>query len=89
MKNIERMNMKGECFIEGQINIFDLLVIEVVKPKEIVIKEENKEIDILDSIIKLYSKSCSRIVKTHSGALLVELEDKTLYFNGSGINHIY
>lgn len=80
--------MKNECFIEGQINIFDLPVIEVIKSKEIIIKGKNKERDNLDSVIKLYSKSCSRIVKTHSGALLVELEDKTLYFNASGINEL-
>jgi hypothetical protein len=86
MKNIERINMKNECFIEGQISIFDLPVIEVIKPKEIIIKEKNKEIDKFDSIIKLYTKSCSIIVKTFSGALLVELDDKTLYFNSKGIN---
>lgn len=77
--------MKNECFIEGQISIFDLPAIEVLKPKEI-IKEQNNEIDKLDSIINLYSESCSRIVKTFSGALLVELDDKTLYFNANGIN---
>lgn len=85
-ENIERINMKSECFIEGQISIFELPVIEVVKPKEI-IREETKEIDNkLAPIIKLYSNSCSRIVKTFSGALLVELEDKTLYFDSKGIN---
>ncbi|EHI97591.1 hypothetical protein CDLVIII_0869 [Clostridium sp. DL-VIII] len=47
--------MKSECFIEGQISIFDLPVIEIVKPKKIMIKEENKEIDKFDSITKLYS----------------------------------
>ncbi|OVE70016.1 hypothetical protein CCS79_03125 [Clostridium diolis] len=78
--------MKSECFIEGQISIFDLPAIEVIKPKEIIIKEKDKEIDKFDSIIKLYSKSCSRIVKTCSGALLVELDDKTLYFNSKVIN---
>lgn len=78
--------MKNECFIGGQISIFDLPAIEVIKPKNIVIKEEIKEIDKFDAITKLYSRSCSRIVKTLSGALLVELEDKTLYFNESGIN---
>jgi hypothetical protein len=78
--------MKNEFFIGGQISIFDLPVIEVAKQKEIIIKEENKEMDKFDSIIKLYSESCSRMVKTLSGALLVELEDKTLYFNASGIN---
>lgn len=58
--------------------------------KEIIIdsnlKEQNIKLDKLDYIIKLYSQSCSRIVKTLSGALLVELYDKTLYFNASGIN---
>lgn len=78
--------MKSECFIEGQISIFDLPVVEAVKPKKIIVEEENKEIDEFDSIIKLYSHSCSRIVKTLSGALLVELNDKTLYFNSKGIN---
>lgn len=78
--------MKSQDCIEGQISIFDLPAIEIVKPKEIVIKEENKEIDKFDSIIKLYSNSCSRIVKTLSGALLVELNDKTLYFNSDEVN---
>lgn len=52
--------MKNQCFIEGQICIFDLPVIEVLKPKEIIIKKENKEIDRFDSIInrnnKIYRK---------------------------------
>lgn len=78
--------MKNECFPEGQISIFDISVMEAVKPKKIIIKEENKEIDKFDSIINLYSKTCSRIVKTLSGALLVELDGKTLYFNSNGIN---
>lgn len=78
--------MKNECFIDGQISIFDLPVIEVIKPKEIITKEQNKEIDKLEPIIKLYSQTCSRIVRTLSGALLVELDDKTLYFNSNGIN---
>ncbi|UYZ35643.1 hypothetical protein OD350_26240 [Clostridium beijerinckii] len=43
--------MKSECFIEGQISIFDLPDIEVIKPKKIIIKEEIKEIDKFDSII--------------------------------------
>jgi hypothetical protein len=78
--------MKNENLIDGQISIFDLPVIKVIKTKEISIKkEENIESDRLDSIVKLYSENCSRIVKTISGALLVELEDKTLYFNSAGI----
>ena len=43
--------MKSECYIEGQIRIFDLPAIEVIKPKKIIIKEETKEIDKFDSII--------------------------------------
>lgn len=79
--------MKSECFIEGQISIFELPVIDVEKAKENIIREEqNIKSDKLESTIKLYSKSCSRIVKTLSGALLVELDDKTLYFNSNGIN---
>ncbi|NMF05226.1 hypothetical protein ACUH7Y_11825 [Clostridium beijerinckii] len=78
--------MKSECFIEGQISIFDLPDIEVIKPKKIIIKEETKEVDKFYAITRLYSQNCSRIVKTLSGALLVELDDKTLYFNASGIN---
>ena len=79
--------MKSQDCIEGQISIFDLPIIEVVKPKEIIIKEEqNVKLDNIDRFIKLYSQSCSRIVKTLSGALLVELNDKTLYFNSHRVN---
>ena len=63
-----------------------LPAIEVVKSKKIIIKEENKGIDKFYSIIKLYSKSFSRIVKTLSGALLVELDYETLYFNSKRLN---
>ncbi|MBN7572807.1 hypothetical protein C1H57_23485 [Clostridium sp. 2-1] len=78
--------MKSECYIEGQISIFDLPAIEVIEPKKIIIKEETKGVDKFYAITRLYSQSCSRIVKILSGALLVELDDKTLYFNASGIN---
>ena len=79
--------MKDEGIIEGQISIFELPIIEPIKPKEIAIKvapiiKSNK----LDNIINLYSDTCSRIVKTDSGALLVELENKTIYFNSDGVN---
>lgn len=40
----------------------------------------------LNDIINLHLLSCSRIVKTHSEVWLVELKDKTLYFNSKGIN---
>lgn len=80
--------MKNECLIEGQISIFELSTMEVSKPKEIIIKEETKEIDKFDNIIKLYSKSCSRIVKTLSGALLVELADlRTVSLHKFKLNH--
>ena len=79
--------MRNELFIEGQISIFELPIIDVEKSKENVIREEqNVKSNKLDNIIKLYSQSCSRIVKTISGALLVELDEKTLYFNSNGIN---
>ncbi|MFW2491425.1 hypothetical protein ACN077_23140 [Clostridium chromiireducens] len=78
--------MKNEFFIEGQINIFDLPAIDVAKSKEIIINEKNKEIDKFNNIINLYQNRCRRIVKTLSGALLVELDNKTMYFNGKGIN---
>jgi len=77
--------MRNECIIEGQINIFDLPIIEPIKTKENIINDlPIIKVDKLDHIINLYSDTCSRIVKTNSGALLVELEDKTLYFNSYG-----
>ncbi len=79
--------MKNEGIIEGQINIFELPIIEVVKPKDKIVKEAPViKSDKLDNIINLYSDTSSRIVKTNSGALLVELENKTLYFNSDGVN---
>ena len=79
--------MKNEGIIEGQINIFELPIIESIKTKDKIVKEapiikSNK----LDNIINLYSDTRSRIVKTDSGALLVELENKTIYFNSDGVN---
>ena len=79
--------MKSEDIIEGQISIFELATIEVIKPKDKIDKEAPViKTDKLDNIINLYLDTCSRIVKTYSGALLVELENKTLYFNSCGIN---
>jgi hypothetical protein len=66
--------------IEGQINLFDLPIQENIKPKEPVAKCEPKE-NSFKEIINLYKESCNRIVKTVSGALMVELDDKTMYFN--------
>ena len=71
--------MKDEGIIEGQISIFELPIIEPMKPKYKIVKEATViKSDKLDDIINLYSDTCSRIVKTYSGALLVELENKTL-----------
>ena len=71
--------MKNEGIIEGQINIFELPIIEVIKPKDKIVKEAPViRLDKIDNIINLYLDTCSRIVKTNSGALLVELENKTL-----------
>ena len=79
--------MKNEGIIEGQINIFELPIIETIKPKDKIVKEAPViKSDKLDNIINLYLDTCSRIVKTNSGALLVELENKTLYFNSYGVN---
>jgi hypothetical protein len=78
--------MKNEGIIEGQINIFELPIIEVIKPKDKIVKEAPViKLDKIDHIINLYSHTCSRIVKTYSGALLVELDNKTLYFNSDGV----
>lgn len=79
--------MKNECIIEGQINIFELPIIDPIKSKDRIVKETAIiKSSKLDDIIKLYSETCSRIVKTLSGALLVVIENKTLYFNSNGIN---
>lgn len=74
-------------FIEGQINLFDLPIQEVIKPKEPVTKRVPMENN-FNEIISLYEKSCNRIVKQVCGALIIELEDKTLYFNREGINEL-
>lgn len=80
--------MKKIIVLEGQIDLFNMPIQEpIIKPKEkiIVDKKEMKE-DHFQKIINLYKESCNRIIKTVSGALLVELEDKTKYFNGQGVH---
>jgi len=74
--------------LEGQIDLFSMPIQEpIIKPKEKVIieKQEIRE-DHFQKIINLYKESCNRIIKTVSGALLVELEDKTKYFKGQGVH---
>lgn len=80
--------MKKLNILDGQIDLFNMPIQEpIIKPKEKVIveKQEIKE-DYFQNIINLYKESCNRIIKTVSGALLVELEDKTKYFNGQGLH---
>lgn len=80
--------MKKLNILDGQIDLFNMPIQEpIIKPKEKVIveKQEIKE-DYFQNIINLYKESCNRIIKTVSGALLVELEDKTKYFNGQGMH---
>ena len=79
--------MRCEGIIEGQINIFDLPIVEIIETKKNInyVRSITKE-DKFESIINLYATTCSRIVKTNSGALLVELDNKTLYFGSNGIN---
>lgn len=79
------INKLHDDILEGQINIFDLLSEEIIKPKETVAKCVPKENNFTE-IINLYEQSCNRIVKHVSGAIIVELEDRTLYFNKQGIN---
>lgn len=81
--------MKKLDIIDGQINLFDIPIQESVQPKEektLCIEKQKIEADNFREIINLYKNSCNRIIKTASGALMVEIEDKTLYFNQQGKN---
>ena len=70
--------------IEGQINLFNLPIQEIIKPKAQV-KEVPKENNFIQ-IINLYKESCNRIVKQTCGSLLVEIGERTLYFSPDGVN---
>lgn len=83
--------MKKLDIIDGQINLFDIPIQEPVEPKSdeektLYIEKQEIEVDNFKDIINLYKNSCNRIIKTASGALMVEIEDKTLYFNRQGKN---
>lgn len=81
--------MKKINVLEGQMDLFTMPIQEPIKPNEeikTVIEKTKIEEDHFKDIINLYKNTCSRIVKTVPGALLVELEDKTLYFNKEGKN---
>lgn len=70
--------------IDGQMDLFSMPIQEPIKTKEIIVAKPKMEQDNFKDIISLYKDTCNRIVKIVSGALLVELEDKTLYFNSEG-----
>jgi signal peptidase I len=74
----------GKVVIEqGQISLFDLPiqkpVIEISK-----VKSKIEPIGNFEKIINLYKDTCSRMVKNCGGELIVELDDKSLYFNSAG-----
>ena len=77
--------------LPGQMSIFDF---DLSKPKEIkqeikpVLKTKAPNEKKFAEIINLYKSTAARIVKQVCGALLVELDDKTLYFNKNGINEL-
>lgn len=82
--------MKKLNILEGQIDLFNMPIQEPVikhKPKEkVTIEKQGIKEDHFTEIINLYKESCIRIVKMVCGALLVEVEDKTMYFNTEGKN---
>lgn len=80
--------MKKAIVLDGQIDLFNMPIQEpVIKPKEkIIVEKQEIRGDNFQKIINLYKESCNRIIKTVSGALLVELGDKTKYFNGQGVH---
>lgn len=74
--------------LEGQISRFDLELNFSQKPKKenkLVVKSHRAK---FEEIINLYKSSAARIVKQVCGALLVEIEDKTLYFNCNGVKEL-
>lgn len=69
--------------------MFNLPVEEFIEPKEkIIIKKQEIKGQGFNEIINLYKNSCLRIIKIVCGALLVEVEDKTMYFNKEGKNEV-
>ena len=71
--------------IKDQISIFDYL--ETIKNENSIIETSGikpKKIQ-SNSLVNRYKDSCTRIVKKVSGAIIVELEEKSIYFNKAGI----
>jgi hypothetical protein len=77
--------LKKINILEGQIDLFNLPIQETKEKRteKLFIKEDN-----FNEIINIYKKNCIRIVKQVCGALLVEIEDRTLYFNKNGVNEL-
>lgn len=83
------INKQRECILQGQISIFDLEINQPKAPKKEFKKIRQKaHDDKFTEIINQYSSTAARIVKQVCGALLVELEDKTLYFNPDGVKEL-
>ncbi|BCZ46962.1 hypothetical protein psyc5s11_30290 [Clostridium gelidum] len=85
------MNKQHSDILQGQLSIFDIELKEAEKPKEVIFpkrKNSKNQGESFSNIINLYKASATRIVKQVCGALLVEVEDKTLYFNSAGINEL-
>lgn len=78
--------------IPGQVSIFDLEFVKHQEPrkrlKPVSITKPKGNTNKFAEIINLYSSAAARIVKQVCGALLVELEDKTLYFNPDGVQEL-
>ncbi|AVK49931.1 hypothetical protein AXY43_19180 [Clostridium sp. MF28] len=79
---------KMDEVLDGQISIFDLVLSEVKEPKKEYAPIVKSHKDKFTEIINLYKPNAARIVKRIYGALLVELEEKTLYFNGDGVKEL-
>lgn len=68
--------------IEGQMGLFDLPIQE---SKEVQVprntKKINKPVCDIEKLINMYGDTCKRIVLCRDGAVLVGMEEKTMYFN--------
>lgn len=79
---------KMDEVLDGQISIFDLVLNEVKEPKKEYAPIAKSHKDKFAEIINLYKPNAARIVKRVYGALLVEHEEKTLYFNSDGVKEL-
>ncbi|MBE6088138.1 MAG: hypothetical protein E7206_08885 [Clostridium beijerinckii] len=79
---------KMDEVLDGQISIFDLVLNEVKEHKKEYAPIAKIHKDKFAEIINLYKPNAARIVKRIYGVLLVELEEKTLYFNSDGVKEL-